>query len=67
MKNPFKRKPTPPVKQPIPVIPDGYQGDFQPRKLNIPQFGYDRLECKTRHIAFMWHVEDVSSFRRLAK
>lgn len=46
------------------VWPDGYEGKREVPKLNVPKFGYDRKESKTRHIGLAQSVEDVSLFRR---
>lgn len=44
--------------------PEEYRGNRSKPVLNVPQFGEKLRTAKTKHIPFMWHVENVSSFRR---
>jgi hypothetical protein len=46
------------------VIPEGYEGkNFKEPVLKVPQFGVKLRQVKTKHLPFMFHIENASSVR----
>lgn len=47
--------------------PEGYQGNRNAPLLNVPKFDVRLRTVKIRHLPWTYHIENVSTFRKLSK